>query len=163
MDAGKLNDNGPVRCHRSPAATCRTGLPKGWTRTPYSETKRRGNSKTFRGFQSMSTTTKDAVAHDETSRRDFLYIAAGAFGAVGAAATVWPFISQMSPSADVLAQKEIELDLAPIQLGQIITVKWQSKPVFIWHRTAKDIKEAGDVKVADLRDPQSDQQRVQKP
>jgi ubiquinol-cytochrome c reductase iron-sulfur subunit len=111
----------------------------------------------------MSTTTKDAVAHDEKSRRDFLYIAAGAFGAVGAAATVWPFISQMNPSADVLALSSTEVDLAPIQPGQIITVVWQSKPVFIWRRTAKDIKEAEAVTVADLRDPQADDQRVQKP
>jgi len=111
----------------------------------------------------MTTTTKDAVALDEKSRRDFLYIAAGAFGAVGAAAAVWPFVSQMSPSADVLAQKEIEVDVTPIQVGQVVTVKWQSKPVFIWHRTPKDIKDAESVNVAELRDPQTDEQRVQKP
>ena len=111
----------------------------------------------------MTTTTNGAVVHDDQSRRDFLYIAAGAFGAVGAAATIWPFLSQMSPSADVLAQKEIEVDLTPIEVGQIVTVKWQSKPVFIWRRTAKDIKAAEDATVADLRDPQTDQARVQKP
>jgi ubiquinol-cytochrome c reductase iron-sulfur subunit len=111
----------------------------------------------------MTTTTNGAVVHDDKSRRDFLYIAAGAFGAVGAAATIWPFISQMSPSADVLAQKEIEFDLSPIAVGQIVTVKWQSKPVFVWHRTAADIKAAETAKLADLRDPQTDQARVQKP
>ncbi|HYM30862.1 MAG TPA: ubiquinol-cytochrome c reductase iron-sulfur subunit [Candidatus Cybelea sp.] len=111
----------------------------------------------------MSTTTKDAVAHGETSRRDFLYIAAGAFGAVGAAAAVWPFISQMNPSADVLALSSTEVDLAPIQAGQIVTVVWQSKPVFVWHRTEKDIKAAEDVKTDDLREPQTDEARAPKP
>ena len=58
--------------------------------------------------------------HAETNRRDFLYIATGAVGAVGAALTAWPFINQMNPDASVLALASVEVDLAPIAEGQEI-------------------------------------------
>lgn len=48
------------------------------------------------------------------------------------------------------------------QLVQVI-VKWRGKPVFIRHRTADEIKEAGDTKWESLRDPQPDSDRVKKP
>ena len=67
-----------------------------------------------------------------TTRRDFLYIATAAVGAVGAAATIWPLIHQMNPDASVLALASIDVDLTPIVEGQIITVKWRGKPVFIF-------------------------------
>jgi len=91
--------------------------------------------------------------HAEVNRRDFLYIATGAVGAVGAALTVWPFISQMNPDASVLALASIEVDLAPIAEGQAITIKWRGNPVFIRHRTAKEIEAAKAVKLEDLKDP----------
>ncbi|MCB4769419.1 ubiquinol-cytochrome c reductase iron-sulfur subunit [Ancylobacter sp. Lp-2] len=89
----------------------------------------------------------------ETTRRDFLYIATGAMGAVGAAAMVWPFISQLQPDASVLAMSSTEVDLGQIQEGQIVTVKWRGKPVFVWNRTAKDIEEARAVQLGQLLDP----------
>jgi ubiquinol-cytochrome c reductase iron-sulfur subunit len=98
----------------------------------------------------------------EPTRRDFLYIATASVGAVGAAAVAWPLINSMNPDASVLALSSTEVDLTPVAEGQIITVKWQGKPVFISHRTPKEIKEAQDVNVADLRDPQTDAQRVKK-
>jgi len=105
-----------------------------------------------------------AVAHTETSgtttRRDFLYIATGAVGAVGAAAMVWPFISQLQPDASVLALSTTEVDLSPIADGQIVTVQWRGKPIFISHRTAQEIKSAQDTPLSDLKDPQPDQDRV---
>jgi ubiquinol-cytochrome c reductase iron-sulfur subunit len=47
--------------------------------------------------------------------------------------------------------------------GQAITVVWRGKPVFIRHRTEKEIATARDVAAGDLIDPQADEQRVQKP
>ena len=91
--------------------------------------------------------------HAEVHRRDFLYIATGAVAAVGAAATVWPFISQMNPDASVLALSSVEVDLAPIVEGQAITLKWRGNPVFVRHRTAKEIEAAKAVKLEDLKDP----------
>lgn len=96
-------------------------------------------------------------------RREFLYLATMGVGAVGAAAFAWPLIDSMNPAADTLALSSIEVDLSPIQVGQSITVTWRGKPVFIRRRTAEEIKEARAVKLSDLRDPQSDEDRVQKP
>ena len=97
------------------------------------------------------------------TRRDFLYVATGAVGAVGAAFTAWPLISQMNPDASTIAAgAPIEVDLTPIAEGQAIKVFWRGKPIFVNHRTAKEIKEAEDVNVATLPDPQPDSARVQK-
>ena len=39
----------------------------------------------------------------EETRRDFLYLTAGAMAAVGTALAVWPLIDSMNPAADVRA------------------------------------------------------------
>lgn len=99
----------------------------------------------------------------EIKRRDFLYVTAGAMAAVGAAAATWPFIDSMNPSADVLALSSTELDLASIQLGQRITVKWRGHPVFIVRRTADEIARAeADDGNPDLIEPAADASRVQR-
>ncbi|MCQ0988023.1 ubiquinol-cytochrome c reductase iron-sulfur subunit [Jiella marina] len=93
--------------------------------------------------------------HDtaEPNRRDFLYIATGAVGAVGAAAVAWPFIDQMNPDAATLALAEIEVDVSQVAEGQSITAKWRGKPVFIRQRTAQEVEEAKTVALDDLKDP----------
>jgi len=103
-----------------------------------------------------------AVA-EPPNRRDFLYIATGVVGAVGIGALMWPLIDEMNPDQSIVAEASIEVDLAPIQEGQILTVKWRGGPVFIRHRTAKEIAEAEAVPLSELRDPQADKDRVQKP
>src|SRR5579883_618555 len=109
-------------------------------------------------------TSAQASAHGAgVKRRDFLYLATAAMGGVGAAMAAWPCIHSMNPAQDVLALSSIEVDLSPIQVGQRITVKWRSQPVFIAHRTQKEISEADHVNVAELRDPQPDSARVKKP
>lgn len=100
---------------------------------------------------------------DGETRRDFLLYATTAVGAVGTALALWPFVHSMNPAADVLALSSTEVDLAPIAEGQAITVVWRGKPVFVRHRTAEEIEAANAVDVSSLRDPQSDDQRVQKP
>jgi ubiquinol-cytochrome c reductase iron-sulfur subunit len=97
----------------------------------------------------------------EPTRRDFLYIATGVVGAVGVAAAAWPLIAQMNPDASTIAAgAPIEVDLAPIAEGQVIKVFWRGKPIFINHRTPKQIEEARSVNVASLPDPQPDSARV---
>lgn len=97
------------------------------------------------------------------TRRDFLLVASQAAAAVGGVIALWPFIDQMNPAADTLALKEVEFDLAPVQPGQIVTIEWQKKPVFIRRRTPEEIKSAEDAPIAELIDPQTDKDRVQKP
>jgi len=99
----------------------------------------------------------------DTSRRDFLTLLGGALGAVGAAAAIWPFIDSMNPAQDTLALSSTDVDLKPIQVGQRVTVVWRGKPVFIDHRPAEEIKKAEAVDVSELRDPEPDSARVQKP
>jgi ubiquinol-cytochrome c reductase iron-sulfur subunit len=97
------------------------------------------------------------------TRRDFLYLATGALGAVGALAFAVPLINSMNPSADVLALSSTEVDLKPVAEGQAITVVWRGHPVFVRHRTAQEIDAARKVPLAELPDPQTDEQRVKKP
>ena len=92
-------------------------------------------------------------AGTDVSRRDFLLIATGAFTAVGVAAAAWPFIAQMNPDASALALASIEVDLAPIEPGQSITVMWRGKPVFIRNRTEAEVQAAREVPVDELTDP----------
>jgi ubiquinol-cytochrome c reductase iron-sulfur subunit len=99
----------------------------------------------------------------EPTRRDFLFIATGAVGVVAAAGAVWPLIDQMNPDASTLAAASTVVDLANIAEGQIVTVKWRGKPVFVRHRTAKEIEAARDVPLGALKDPATDASRVQKP
>jgi ubiquinol-cytochrome c reductase iron-sulfur subunit len=44
-----------------------------------------------------------------------------------------------------------------------VIIKWRGKPVFIRHRTADEIKEAENIEISVLRDPQKDADRVKKP
>jgi ubiquinol-cytochrome c reductase iron-sulfur subunit len=110
----------------------------------------------------MASTTEahpplDGAGHeaDGVRRRDFIYVATGAFAGVGAAAAVWPFVNQMNPSADVLALASVEVDVSAIQPGQAIKAVWQSKPVFVRNLTPKEQQEANAVPLSDLRDPQT--------
>lgn len=99
---------------------------------------------------------------DGTTRRDFLYLSATAFGATGAALSGWAFIHSMNPSADVLALASTEVSLAAIQPGQAITVTWRGKPVFVRNRTPDEVAKAKADDKADLKDPQTDAARVKK-
>ncbi len=105
----------------------------------------------------------DTVDTDDKTRRDFLLLSTMAVGAVGSGLAAWPFIDVMNPAADTLALSTTEVDLAPIEEGMSITVVWRGKPVFIRHRTATEIKEAGAVPLDDLIDPEADKGRAQKP
>lgn len=99
---------------------------------------------------------------NDSSKRDFMVVTASGVATVGAACAMWPMVDSMNPSADVLAMSSIEVDISSVQPGQSITVKWRGKPVFIKHRTPEEIKEAEDVSLASLPDPQSDNDRVKK-
>lgn len=99
--------------------------------------------------------------NEEPTRRDFLYIATGAAGAVGVAAAAWPFIDQMNPSADMLSLSVIEIDLSQIEPSQRVTFKWRGKPVFVDRRTTAAIEAARTDDGAELIDPESDSDRVQ--
>ena len=99
----------------------------------------------------------------KNNRRDFLFTATYAVGAVGIGATIWPFIDQMNPDSSVKALATTEVDISQIQPGKSITVLWRGKPVFIKRRTEDEISEAQMVSLDDLKHPEKDQDRVKKP
>ena len=91
-------------------------------------------------------------AEEDGTRRDFLYVATAATGAVTAGAAIWPLVDQMNPSADVQALASIEVDVGDMEPGTQITVKWLGKPVFIRRRTAEEIESARAVALEELPD-----------
>lgn len=104
-----------------------------------------------------------SIAPGAPSRRDFLFIATGAVAAVGVGSVVWPLINQMNPDASTLALASTEVDIDKVAVGQILTVKWRGNPVFVRHRTPKEIEDSENTPLSDMIDPQTDQDRVQKP
>lgn len=76
----------------------------------------------------------------DLSRRTWIATAAAASGA-GIVATSAPFVASMSPSE--LARglgAPVEVDLKAIKPGELATVEWRGKPVWVLHRTAEMIE-----------------------
>ena len=88
----------------------------------------------------------------DPSRRDFIHIAAVGATAVGGAFVIWPFIDQMNPAADTLAEASTEVNLADIDEGVTVTVMFRSKPQFVRRRTAAEMEAARSVEVSSLPD-----------
>ncbi len=92
----------------------------------------------------------------EPSRRDFLFIATGAMALVGTAATIWPFISEMSPDAGTIAAGgPLDVDLSAIAAGQQIVVVWRGHPIFVVNRPPAALATLQEPElVAKLADPE---------
>jgi len=88
-------------------------------------------------------------------RRRFLAVATSAVGIAGAAATAFPFVRSMQSAKDTLAMSTTEVEIGLVELGQMIVVPWQGKPVFIVHRT-EEMLGTLDART-DLKDPMSDE------
>jgi ubiquinol-cytochrome c reductase iron-sulfur subunit len=111
----------------------------------------------------MTNTPTDNTEDLNGDRRDFLLASTTALGLAGVAVAVWPFIDSINPAKDVLALSSTEVDLSSVQVGMAITAMWRGKPVFIRHRSDAEIESAKAVSLDELRDPQDDADRVQKP
>jgi ubiquinol-cytochrome c reductase iron-sulfur subunit len=88
-------------------------------------------------------------------RRDFIHIAAVSAAGVGGAAAVLPLVSQMAPSADVLAESTTEIDISAIETGQAIKAIFRKQPLFIRRLTAAEMEEANATPLAELRQPET--------
>ncbi|MGB3754169.1 MAG: ubiquinol-cytochrome c reductase iron-sulfur subunit [Parerythrobacter sp.] len=97
---------------------------------------------------------------DEPRRRDFINIAAVSAAGIGGLAVVYPFISQMAPSADVLAESSTELDVAAIEPGQSIKAIFRKQPLFVKRLTPAEIQEANATPTGSLRDAESLEDRT---
>ena len=103
------------------------------------------------------------MSEKKVKRRDFIFTATYAVGAVGVAATVWPLVDQMNPDASVKALASTEVDVSSVEPGKTITVLWRGKPVFIKRRTQNEIDEARSVRMEELPDPEKDEDRAKNP
>jgi len=97
---------------------------------------------------------------DGVRRRDFINIAALSAAGVGGAAVIYPLISQMAPSADVLAESTTEVDVSAIQPGQAIKAVFRKQPLFVRRLTPAEIEAANAVPLSALRDPQTLEERT---
>ena len=99
----------------------------------------------------------------KTKRRDFLFTASYAIGAVGIGSAIWPLVDQMNPDASVKALASTEVDISTLEPGNSITVLWRGKPVFIKRRTQEEINQAKAVKLDELKHPEKDEDRAKNP
>ena len=108
----------------------------------------------------------ERAVNNPDSNRAFSYFmvgATGVLGAMSAKSTVMNFLASWSASSEALAMAQVEVDLSAIPEGKSVVIKWRGKPIFIRHRTAAEVEEAEGVELAELRDPQRDAERTQKP
>ncbi|KAF7654712.1 hypothetical protein LDENG_00065850 [Lucifuga dentata] len=118
----------------------------------------------FSDYRRLDVLDPSRPSHDSgDSRKAFSYLITGATTVVGvyaAKTVVTQFVSSMSASADVLALSKIEIKLSEIPEGKNLTFKWRGKPLFVRHRTEKEIAAEAAVNLGELRDPQHDKDRV---
>ncbi len=86
------------------------------------------------------------------ARRDFIVQTAAAFVGVGGALSLWPFIDQMNPNSATPPPAVTDVDLSPIEPGQMILVAWRGNPIFIRHRTPDEVRLARSTPLFELRD-----------
>ena len=103
------------------------------------------------------------MSEKKVKRREFIFTATYAVGAVGVGATIWPLIDQMNPDASVKALASTEVYISNVEKGQSITVLWRGKPVFIRRRTDDEIAKARDVNLDELKHPEKDEDRAKDP
>jgi len=138
-------------------------------RAPFSTAEREVSSEERFGYNSVDHYQEEdrlqPGQRGDPTNRTFTYFVHGTSAFLYASiarVTVAKFISTMAASADVLAMSSLEVDLAPIQEGTCVTVKWRGKPVFIRYRNAKEIglAKADDAISASMRHPEKDAERV---
>ena len=61
------------------------------------------------------------------------------------------------------ALASIEVDLDAVEVGQSLTITWRGKPVFIRRRTQDEIRDAKNVSLDALPDPEADKSRAENP
>ncbi|KAJ3044135.1 hsp70 nucleotide exchange factor fes1 [Rhizophlyctis rosea] len=151
------------------AKTNITGLPAGNVQKRFYASK--PSVREFGETDSVFTPPSDQKAYADKSynqdgSRTFAYFMMGTYSFIGAAAAkniVTDYLVHFAAAADVLALAKVEVDMASIPEGKNVVIKWRGKPVFIRHRTADEIEEANSVQLSELRDPETDADRVKKP
>ncbi len=96
----------------------------------------------------------------DSERRNFIFIATGAFAFGGAFMSVWPLVDQMNPAGDTRASSSLDVDISKLEAASEIRVLIGGLPWFIRRRTDAEIAAARSVNVERLRDPETDEARL---
>lgn len=89
-------------------------------------------------------------------RRQVLAGATGVVGAVGAAFVAVPFVGSWQPSEKARAAgAPVNADISGLQPGQMITLNWRGKPVWVVRRTPAMLDQLAELDSV-VRDPQSE-------
>tara|TARA_R110001606_G_scaffold399310_1_gene584816 strand:+ start:145469 stop:146068 length:600 start_codon:yes stop_codon:yes gene_type:complete len=93
----------------------------------------------------------------DNSKRRFLTTAASVVvGGAGAAAVAVPFVLSMLPSAKARAAgAPVEVDISKLEVGQLMTVEWRGKPVWVLNRSPESLLTLPALN-EELADPESD-------
>lgn len=92
----------------------------------------------------------------DLKKRRTLTLATSAVGAVGAGFVIYPFLAAWAPSERAKAAgAPVEADIGKLEPGQLVTVKWRGKPVWIIRRTERNLKDLPTLNDR-LLDPDSD-------
>lgn len=113
--------------------------------------------------ETTGTATSEMVAEhgdDGVRRRDFINIAAVSAAGVGGVITLLPLISQMAPSADVLAESSTEVDLSALEPGQALKAVFRKQPLFVRRLTPAEVQAANSTPLGALRDPETLEERT---
>ncbi|KAL3900301.1 MAG: hypothetical protein SGARI_006270 [Bacillariaceae sp.] len=100
---------------------------------------------------------------EEPERRAFAYLMlSGVRFAYASAARllVVKIVASLSISASAAALATADFDLSAVEYGETITVKWRGKPIFVRKRRPEEIEEVRSVPLTQLRDPETDEDRV---
>lgn len=107
--------------------------------------------------KTMANGLESTPLQDGKSRRDMLHITTGVVAAFGLGAMTWPLLGHMEPASE---QTGLIIDLSKIVQGQQLKISWEGKPVFIRHRTPKEIEAARNVDLSKLPHKETDEQRL---
>ena len=112
-----------------------------------------GNEDVYNPVEAESSVT---LENYDPKRRRLLIAGAGAVGGLGVAAVGWSFVASMLPSARAQAAgAPVEVDVSPLAPGQLMTVEWRGKPVWIVNRTPDQLASLDDI-APRLADPDSE-------
>ena len=101
------------------------------------------------------------MSNDGVNRRRRLLLVTTGLGLVGTAFAATPFVLSMTPSARAKAAgAPVEVDIDQLEPGQLLTVEWRGRPVWILKRTPEMLKSLPTIegKLADPKSEVKDQQ-----
>ncbi|KAM3723698.1 Pescadillo [Dirofilaria immitis] len=121
-----------------------------------------GKSERSKAANDSTKSARDTEDYRRATAQGLLFGVNGAVYLYMATKFVQSLVTYKSMPADQLAMANTEIDLNEIPEGQCKTYTWRGKPLFVAHRTQDDIGRAKNVNLSELRDPQTDDERVKK-